>query len=306
MFAGDESTAEGKSEAAAEAKTDSKAGAKTAKPSADARPSHLGPLSGDAKPHHHESWPGQPGRMVAPRFAPEVESQSPDHAEDSAGVREEPCPGNPPRHRWQNFIEAPHRSSAFQSWLYRPMSFGVFLGMLSGGTLIDNWVSQDVDMIGGLRLGWDMDDYWGLEARYGISSMKLHDDPPAVQAYPTATAARHSDHILLDASMLYYPWGDTRCRPYVLFGVGFGEVSFVDRGGVAYRSAAFSIPVGLGVKYQQTDRLAWRLECSDTVIFCGGSGVNTLNDFALTAGLEYRFGGNRRSYWPWNPGTNFW
>ena len=27
---------------------------------------------------------------------------------------------------------------------------------------------------------------------------------------------------------------------------------------------------------------------------------------SLTVGVEYRFGGTRKAYWPWNPGKSYW
>jgi len=274
----------------------------------DASSSHFGPLSEDAKPQEHNAWPGQPGSIVAPRFAADVDSRT-----QAASTPECPpesdqgaCPAGPRRRRLRDFIQDPNRAGAFQSWLYRPMSLGIFLGGLGGVTLVDDWVDQDTTVIGGVRLGWDFDDYWGAEARYAVAAPELNDSDLAIQASPQYSNPRHSTHMLLDASILYYPWGDTRWRPYVLFGVGMGQVGFNDRLGVQYSSSAFSMPVGLGVKYQHTDRLALRLEFNDTVVFAGGSGMNTVNDFSITGGLELRFGGSRRSYWPWNPGASVW
>ena len=31
-----------------------------------------------------------------------------------------------------------------------------------------------------------------------------------------------------------------------------------------------------------------------------------MHSLSLTTGLEFRFGGTRKAYWPWNPGLLYW
>ena len=66
------------------------------------------------------------------------------------------------------------------------------------------------------------------------------------------------------------------------------------------------IPLGLGIKFHMSQGAALRLEFNDTFIFSGGSGFNSVQDLSITGGLEFRFGGGRRSYWPWNPAPSSW
>jgi hypothetical protein len=34
--------------------------------------------------------------------------------------------------------------------------------------------------------------------------------------------------------------------------------------------------------------------------------METLNNFTFNGALEFRFGGPRTAYWPWNPARNYW
>ena len=53
------------------------------------------------------------------------------------------------------------------SWLNRPFHVDWFLGPLLGDDLVKNQVSQKNVGLGGIRIGWDFDYYWGLEWRFG-------------------------------------------------------------------------------------------------------------------------------------------
>ena len=47
------------------------------------------------------------------------------------------------------------------------------------------------------------------------------------------------------------------------------------------------------------------LEVAD-MIHLGGGRFETLHNLTYTAGAEFRFGGVRRGYWPWEPGRHTW
>jgi hypothetical protein len=206
------------------------------------------------------------------------------------------------------------------SWLYRPMSFGLFGGMLYGTALMDDWVDQKEGYIGGLRFGWDCDEYWGIEARAAVGSAQLVDSDRALadfeyyldqQQVPADSplrqvADRHSYRADYDVDVLYYFAGDRRWRPYFLMGAGLVQLSFDDILANHYSYTAWGLPLALGLKYHVDDRMALRFEVGDEIVFSGGPGFNVLHDITATAGLEFRFGGHAKNYWPWNPGARSW
>ncbi len=101
------------------------------------------------------------------------------------------------------------------------------------------------------------------------------------------------------------PLGRSALRPYFTIGLGATNVRFTDAFAQEYRLLAFSMPVGIGVKYLWTERLALRVDCTDDIAI-GVGNIDTLHDVSLTAGMELRFGGARQLYWPWSPGRNYW
>jgi hypothetical protein len=113
---------------------------------------------------------------------------------------------------------------------------------------------------------------------------------------------RYSDRQAYELTFLWYILGGGRWQPFITSGIGITTVQFQDLLGRSYAPSSPSIPIGLGVKYHCTDRLVGRLDLTDDIIFTRGAGMSgTLHDFSLTVGIEFRFGGPRRSYWPWNP-----
>jgi opacity protein-like surface antigen len=206
------------------------------------------------------------------------------------------------------------------SWLARPVSIGLFVGMLTGSPLIDDWVGQSTGYLGGIRFGYDFDEYFGTEFRAGLGSTPLYDSARAQATLNEVFTAdgvpanspqrqllqRNSDRSVYDISLLYYYCGDRRLRPYFLAGIGFAQLRFSDILGNGYSNSMYGIPLALGLKYHVDDRMALRFEVGDDILFAGGMGMNVLHDVTVSAGLELRFGGHPKSYWPWNPGANFW
>jgi opacity protein-like surface antigen len=184
------------------------------------------------------------------------------------------------------------------SWCNRPYSIGLFAGVMKGDELIDDRVRQDSDALAGFRLGWDFDYYWGLETRLGWAALGVQDDrvPPS---------PRHDQIFLWDLSLLYYPWGDSRCRPYVGAGLGIASFEFYDDEDVFRTNTLLGLPVGGGVKFQLSPALAVRAEALDNIAF-GNSGLDTMHNVSFTLGLELRFGGTRPSYYPWQPARHIW
>jgi hypothetical protein len=208
-----------------------------------------------------------------------------------------------------------------ESWRYRPFGIGWFMGAMQGSTLMDDWTGAEAGYFAGYRLGWDYDNYWGCEFRYGFASLPQWDSAEAKAAQEAVDDAnrlpaddpwrqrynhrRDADVDVCDVSFLYYPWGDAAWRPYFLLGLGGTQVSFQDRLAVNHSQWAVAMPLGIGLKYRYNSRIALRFELLDDIAFCHDE-VETLNDVSFTAGVEVRFGGTRKAYWPWNPGRHYW
>jgi hypothetical protein len=182
------------------------------------------------------------------------------------------------------------------SWLNRPFSLNPIVGFLSGDKIIGGHVDQKTAFLGGYRFGWDYDYYWGMELRFVDAHMKLA--TPAGRSLP-----KTGDYFASDLDLLYYPWGDTRWRPFVSLGLGGQYFDVRDDFSLPHHGTLWSLPVGLGVKYKYSDWLALRLEATDAIAFGNGS-LSTMNNFCFTGGVEARFGGPRPSYWPWYPSAH--
>ena len=209
-----------------------------------------------------------------------------------------------------------------ESWRYRPFSAGWLMGLMLGSPLIDDWIGMKEGFVGGYRLGWDFDHRWGCEMQFGFASVGLYDSDRAKQAQLAADALlnlaaddpyltrfeqrRDADVSLWDIHFLYYPWGDATWRPYGSIGLGSAHVRFMDRLGDRYSKSFLGLPLALGLKYRCNDWLALRLEVSDNMAFGGGPGFNMLHNLSATGGLEVRFGGTRKVYWPYSPGRHYW
>ena len=184
------------------------------------------------------------------------------------------------------------------SWLNRPFHVDWFLGPLLGDDLITDRVSQTNVLVGGLRLGGDFDHYWGAEWRVGWAN------PDADFASPQAEAGDVS-YVVSDVNLLYYPWGDSRFRPYCLLGFGVTQLDFRDDNGLNLHTTLATLPFGGGLKVQQNPWMAWRLQVVNNLAF-GDDRVSTMNNFSFTAGAEMRFGAKPATYWPWRSSRKVW
>ncbi len=181
------------------------------------------------------------------------------------------------------------------SWLNRPYYAGFILGAWYGDTLIPGEVDQGIGFLYGARLGWDYDTYWGMEMRLAFSEVGLEFiDEPSVDGLST-------DVVVWDGSLIYYPWGDARWRPYVGAGIGLVDFDFLTATGIRRSEAVVGLPLSAGLKYRQTDWITMRFDVTDNIAFGGRAGFETMNNLSLSGGLEFRFGGTRKSYFPWNP-----
>jgi hypothetical protein len=184
------------------------------------------------------------------------------------------------------------------SWLNRPFHVDWFLGPLLGDDLISNRVSQDNVLFGGLRFGFDFDYFWGTEWRFAWA------DPRASFATPSE-APNDVRFVVSDIDVLYYPWGDSKVRPYLLWGLGVTQLGFVDDTGFSRHATLVTMPFGAGVQYHQWPWLVWRLEILDNLAF-GADQISTMNNVSLSVGMEWRLGARPASYWPWRTSRKIW
>jgi hypothetical protein len=161
------------------------------------------------------------------------------------------------------------------SWRNRPYYIGGDVGMLWMTTEIDDDITRDTDLFGGIFAGYDWDHYWGAE-------LSIHRATPELINREARDADRGDRLMIWSASMLYYPWGDAMIRPYWRCGLGVTELDFPNEDGER-----------------------GRVELTDHFGF-GTSDVETQHNVSLTFGLECRYGAHPRSYWPWNPDRHIW
>lgn len=176
------------------------------------------------------------------------------------------------------------------SWRNRPWFAGAFFGGAFHGDLTDN-VRQNNGSLMGLRLGWDLDHYYGIEGRYAFSNPQIMDG--------AGNSLGDSHDYMMDVSALYYPLGDARWRPYLGLGIGLATYRFRDENDENIHDSAVSVPISLGVKYFYSPNFTLRLDAIDNVTF-GSDNFDAMNNFFLLGSVEYRFGGQRPSYFPWH------
>jgi hypothetical protein len=167
-----------------------------------------------------------------------------------------------------------------------------------GDELVAGEVGQDSDVFGGYRIGWDFDHYWGTEARFGFAYLRATDE----QAGTRLDWARQD---YWDGSLLYYPWGDARWRPFASAGIGLAYFRFQHPTRGTVGETLFAAPVGLGVKYLYRPWMALRFTALDNIAV-GNNGLSTMHNVSLTGGVEVRFGGPRISYYPYHGDVHLW
>ena len=201
-------------------------------------------------------------------------------------------PNDPQRHRG---IGQPLVGT---SWRNRPWFFGTFVGGIMMDDLLPNQIYQNDTTFLGARLGFDFDHYWGLEGRWAFARPELVDSLGA----PLNPASRDN---FGDVSLVYYPLGDSRWRPYLSAGMGFVTFRFNDEIGQRVSEAAFEIPLAFGVKYYYSPWFTLRFDFADNLAL-GNERVSGMHNISLMAGAEFRFGGRRPSYFPWHNNTAYW
>lgn len=190
-------------------------------------------------------------------------------------------------------------SAAFDNgyWLFRPFSVSWFTGIMFADNPLPN-LDLNTGFFGGLRLGWDYSDHWGVETRVAFADVDISNT--VVGQSPKAEV------FIWDGDLLFYPLGDARLRPYCLIGLGATRVQFVDQSLLQNRAGLFSGALGVGIRYRHSSRVALRFEFLDNIAFGATSNLQDMHNLTLTGGMEFHFGGSRTSYWPWQPGKKVW
>lgn len=177
------------------------------------------------------------------------------------------------------------------SWLNRPYEVTFESGALIMMQKPATNVRKSNDYYAALQLGWDFDHYWGSQVRLGWSTPELLNT--------TQVAESSADNLFMtDVSFLYYPWGDSRVRPYYRAGLGLTNLEYTNDEAVRISETLLTFPFGVGLKYQFRRWAAFRLEIMNHLAI-GMNETSTLNNLTVTGGFEWRFGGRPASYWAW-------
>lgn len=201
---------------------------------------------------------------------------------------------------------------ANRSWLDRPYYFGGFIGSMRGSTLVSNQVKQKNGASGGLMLGYNIGDYWGIEGRVHYSSTDIYDTDYARELYLELggnagyLTTRTNELAIIDFSVHYYPLGNAKFRPYAKYGLGLARERFQHTFGSMVKINTMTMPVGVGLRYWWNERLAFQFDAIDNIVFSKDS-VKTQNNWAFTVGVSYSFGNSKKRRpvirWPYTPST---
>lgn len=175
------------------------------------------------------------------------------------------------------------------SWLNRPYSFGLETGGLLMASRISSNNTRNNDVLAAANIGWDWDHYWGTQFRVAWST-------PELSSSVASTSSASNDVFLYDLTLLYYPWGDSRVRPYYRFGLGLTDLDFINPAGQREDATLLSMPIGVGIKYQTQRWMALRAEAVDYITW-GQNSASNMQNFTLTFGVEWRFGGRPSTTW---------
>lgn len=253
-------------------------------------PDDESPIAPLIQPSHSAEFSQHPAEHLPPEHWP---GEAPAHAYSQQSLLPawfaHTDPNDPERHwGWGDPLVG-------TSWRNRPWYVGFFFGGVLADDLIDDRVSQNNGAFFGARLGCDFDHYWGIEGRYAFARLNT----------TNAAGLQFDDSYdyWLDVSILHYPWGDTRIRPYLQAGLGFSTYRFTDT--AVIHDSALTLPLGGGVKYFYSPWCSLRFDVTDNLSFGTGT-LDTMHNLSFTAGVEFRFGGRRPSYFPWHGGTALW
>ncbi|QDU57852.1 hypothetical protein Pan181_40750 [Aeoliella mucimassa] len=175
------------------------------------------------------------------------------------------------------------------SWLNRPYEFGIDTGAFLMANDVSSNNTSNNDLMVAAHLGWDWDHYWGAQARMTWTT-------PEFASSVDSNDQNTNTLMMYDVSLMYYPWGDSRVRPYYRLGMGLTDLDFINPSGVREDNTLFTIPMGLGIKYQTERWMAIRAEAMDNIAW-GQNSASSMHNFTLTIGFEWRYGGRPSSGW---------
>lgn len=222
-----------------------------------------------------------------------------------------------------NTPTGPHRGVGMplenRSWMDRPYYMGAFVGTMDGSTLVSGMIKQDDGANGGLILGYNMNEYWGLEGRFHFASLDIKETAQGRDAYalwyvsrnPSATyipplTSRTNQLTILDASIHYYPLGNAKFRPFFKYGLGLARESFRDTYGMKHNIDTMTMPIGIGLRYWWNERIAIQADLVDNIIFSRDI-AKTQNNWTVSIGFTYSFGTSKKRRpsprWPYTPST---
>ena len=177
-----------------------------------------------------------------------------------------------------------------ESWRNRPWHGDFLLGGLFLDDLTADQTRSSDGTLTGARLGWDFDHYWGTEFRFAASE-------PQLIGRSDQASVRYAD-----VSVAYYPWGDSRIRPFTSLGVGVNTVEYLAANSNPINETLLSVPISLGTKYYLKKWLTLRGEVTNNMAF-GGKQLNSMFSWSVTGGVEMRFGGRQSRYYPYDAGV---
>ncbi len=180
-------------------------------------------------------------------------------------------------------------------WRDLPFSGSYQVGWLTGDPFSRSISDIPNGPILAKRYGWDFSDHWGVEARLA--------DAWLMESRRFNAAAIETESILFgDLSVLFYPLGNAKFRPYMIVGGGVADFKFLDAQGEKTQRGFADVPFGVGVKYPLKDWLILRAELLDSTRV-GGDDLPTMNNVSVTGGAEIRFGDLRKHFMPWRKKT---
>jgi hypothetical protein len=162
-------------------------------------------------------------------------------------------------------------------WLRRPWSAGLLFGTMDGDELGDG-VDQSSDWFYGLRVGNDFAPRWGWEFRSAFFSPDL-----VYAGQPGRQGIAHD--WFLDMSVVHYPWGDTRIRPFWSVGLGAMQVKFDSETTRDVSEWMLDAPIAIGCKYFARPWLALRCEGGDTICL-GAENIDVGQNWFFSVGAE--------------------
>lgn len=167
------------------------------------------------------------------------------------------------------------------SWSALPHTAGFYIGGLDGAQSVNSHLTHQWGTTFGLRFGIDYDYHWGIEKRFGFASLETRE---------AHTQLREQTELEFgDVDLYFYPWGDSRWRPYMLTGIGVSRYNHEDGQGHLEKYLLTS-PFGIGLKRLVGNGLNMRMEIADNLLI-GRGNVGSMNNMSLSAGAEFRYHG---------------